>query len=132
LRKRKQRGDKPFAVMAADLATARAVVDLDDAETALLTGRTRPVVLARRRADAATAPCVAPAQDGLGVMLAYSPLHHLLLGLEGDPPGSPLLVMTSGNLAGEPIVTHDDDALRRLSGLADAWLLHDRPIHVPC
>ena len=132
LRKRKQRGDKPFAVMAADLATARALVDLDDVETALLTGRTRPVVLARRSAGATPAPSVAPAQDDLGVMLAYSPLHHLLLGLEGDPPGSRLLVMTSGNLAGEPIVTHNDDALRRLGALADAWLLHDRPIHVPC
>src|SRR4029078_12714564 len=79
-RKRKQRGDKPFAVMAADLATARALVDLDGAETALLTGRTRPVILARTRASATPAPSVAPGQDDLGVMLAYSPVHHLVLG----------------------------------------------------
>ena len=84
-------------------------------------------MLAARRPGAVT-DAVAPGQGDLGVLLAYAPLHFLLL----EPPGATVLVMTSGNLSGEPIVTDDDDALARLDGLADAWLTHDRTIHVPC
>ncbi|MGO4445871.1 carbamoyltransferase HypF [Mycobacterium sp. 2YAF39] len=132
LRTRKRRGDKPFAVMVADMATARTIAEIDDGSVRLLSGAQRPIVLMPRRDNVAVADAVAPHNPDLGVMLAYSPLHALLFGLPGDEPGPSTLVMTSGNLGGEPICFADDDALERLSELADGWLMHDREILVPC
>ncbi|GAC1399304.1 MAG: carbamoyltransferase HypF [Mycobacterium sp.] len=132
LRRRKQRGDKPFAVMVPHLFAARGIADVDDAAARLLTGSQRPIVLVPRRRDIPIAESVAPHNPDLGVMLAYTPLHTLLFGLPGDTTGPPVLVMTSGNLGGEPICFTEDDALERLSHLADGWLMHDRAILVPC
>jgi hydrogenase maturation protein HypF len=130
LRARKRREGKPFALMARDLETAARCVDLDDAAAALLTSPGRPVVLAPASADAPVAPSVAPGRDRLGVMLPYTPLHHLLLA-PGD--GAPaVLVMTSANHSDEPIAYRNDDARTRLADLADLFMLHDRPIHVRC
>ena len=124
LRARKHREDRPFALMVADLDGARSLARLSDAEVALLTAPERPIVLARRRLGTQLAPAVAPGTDWLGIMLPYTPLHHLLLQEVGVP-----LVMTSGNLSDEPIAHRDDDARARLGGIADAFLTHDRPIH---
>ncbi|PBC70848.1 hydrogenase maturation protein HypF [Streptomyces sp. TLI_235] len=133
LRRRKRRGDKPFAVMAGSLAEAAALARIGEAEQAVLESAARPIVLLRRRPDTpGVAEGVAPRCPDLGVMLPYTPLHRLLLGLPGDPAGPRVLVMTSGNLSGEPIVTDDAEALDRLAPLVDGWLAHDRPIHVPC
>jgi hydrogenase maturation protein HypF len=132
LRGRKRRGDKPFAVMVPDLPTARAIADVDEPSARLLSGPQRPIVLVPRRRDAPIADAVAPRNPDFGVMLAYAPLHALLFGLPGDDAGPPVLVMTSGNLGGEPICFTDDDALERLCHLADGWLMHDRAILVPC
>jgi hydrogenase maturation protein HypF len=123
LRARKHREDKPFALMVGSLAMAQALVTLDPLETELLCSPQRPIVLAARRADADVAPSVAPHTGELGVMLAYSPLHQLLL----DDIGAPL-VMTSGNVSDEPIAFADLDARDRLAGTADLLLTHDRPI----
>ncbi|HMQ28375.1 MAG TPA: Sua5/YciO/YrdC/YwlC family protein, partial [Acidimicrobiales bacterium] len=125
LRSRKRRDDKPFAVMVAAAGDATALVELDDDGLAALASWRRPVVLAPRCADADIAPEVAPGLADLGVVLAYTPMHHLLLREVGRP-----LVMTSGNLSDEPMAHRDDDARRRLGPLVDALLTHDRPIHV--
>ncbi|HET6505421.1 MAG TPA: carbamoyltransferase HypF [Baekduia sp.] len=125
LRARKRREDKPFALMAADVDGARALVVLDAAEEALLRGPERPIVLAARRPGARVAEAVAPWARELGVMLPYTPLHHLLL---ADGGGAPL-VLTSGNVSDEPIAYRDADARERLAPIADAFLVHDRPIH---
>ena len=124
LRARKHREDRPFALMVRDGATARTLVELGETEARLLAGYERPIVLAPRRADAPVAQAVAPRSGELGVMLPYSPLHHLLV-----HDTATTLVMTSGNVSDEPIAYRDDDARERLAGIADHVLLHDRPIH---
>ncbi|QEN15180.1 carbamoyltransferase HypF [Mycolicibacterium sp. ELW1] len=126
LRRRKNRPAKPFAVMVADLAGAGEIAVLDDAASIALTAPSAPIVLIARR-PGTVADDVAPALTDVGVMLAYSPVHHQLFDRLGRVP----LVMTSANRGGSPIVFRDDD-LGWIDGLADAVLTHDRPIHVPC
>ncbi|HWN62509.1 MAG TPA: carbamoyltransferase HypF, partial [Streptosporangiaceae bacterium] len=125
LRARKHREDKPFAVLAADLAQARDLVEVDEAAAGLLSSPARPIVLLPRRPDAAVAPATVPGNRSLGVMLPYTPLHHLLVRTLGRP-----MVLTSGNVSEEPIAYRDDDALARLAPIADAFLTHDRAIHI--
>lgn len=125
LRARKHREDKPFALIVRDLAAARALAEVDPHEAALLTSRARPIVLLHRLARGEVAPAVAPASAVLGIMLPYTPIHHLLLADVRRP-----LVMTSGNVSDEPIAYRDVDARARLGRIADAFLVHDREIHV--
>src|SRR5215217_7553186 len=126
LRARKHREDKPFAVMVADVASARRLGEAGPAEEAMLTSPRRPIVLLRRReGGAGVAPSVAPGNRSLGVMLPYTPLHHLLLEAVGRP-----IVLTSGNVSDEPIAYQDAEALERLGGIAGWFLVHDRPIHI--
>ncbi|MEV3931754.1 carbamoyltransferase HypF [Streptomyces sp. NPDC049944] len=135
LRRRKGRGSKPFAVMARDLDVARRMAAVSEDEEDLLTGVRRPIVLLARRAaqgESEVCDAVAPGSPDLGVMLPYTPLHVLLFGIGDDTPGPDVLVMTSGNRSGEPIVTDDARAVKELAPLVDGWLRHDRRIHVPC
>ncbi len=129
LRRRKARDQKPFALMVPDIAAALALCEVSADERALLLSAERPIVLLQRRkgAGADVAPEVAPQSPLLGVMLPYTPLHHLLLADLGAP-----LVMTSGNVSHEPIAYLDDDARQRLSPIADGFLTHNRPIHLRC
>ena len=121
LRERKYRKEKPFALMARDLEAARGLVILSREAQELLTSAARPIVLAPARIYLAG---VAPQNHELGVMLPYTPLHHLLFA-SGAPD---VLVMTSANRSNEPIAYHDDDARARLAGIADAFLVGERPI----
>jgi hydrogenase maturation protein HypF len=123
LRRSKHREDKPFALMAPSVAAARGLVELGALEERLLTSGARPIVLAPRRPDAAVAADVAPRSAELGVLLPYSPLHHLLAA-----DTATTLVLTSGNVSDEPIAFDDEDARGRLAGIADLLLAHDRPI----
>ncbi len=128
LRRRKQRDEKPFAIMVADMEVVRALCWVSDDEAALLESIRRPIVLLRRRHGSCLCEGIAPRNPRVGVMLPYTPLHHLLLHkLEGVP-----LVMTSGNLSDEPIAFEDGDALTRLSGIADFFVDHNRTIHLRC
>jgi hydrogenase maturation protein HypF len=148
LRARKARGAKPFAMLVGDLDVARRYAHVDDAEAAVLSSPARPIVLLRRRPEAPVAEAVAPGSPLLGLMLPYSPIHHLLL---APVPGAhervpDALVLTSANRSDEPICFTDDDVTQRLlratrpgnwgarrpGGLCDALLDHNRPIHVPC
>ncbi|MEO7909020.1 MAG: carbamoyltransferase HypF [Roseiflexaceae bacterium] len=135
LRRRKHREAKPFALMAPDLDTARRLCMISDDEAALLQSRQRPIVLLQRRPDCPIAPAVAPIHATLGVMLPYTPLHHLLLdafATASDRNQPTVLVMTSGNLSDEPIAYRDDDAHERLATIADGMLSHNRAIHMRC
>ena len=142
LRARKAREEKPFAVMVAGVASVQPFAELTTAEHALLVSPERPVVLLRKHADTEHRLAgVAPGLAWLGVMLPYTPLHYLLFHeAAGRRPGTDwienvqdmLLVMTSANPGGEPLVTRNDEARARLAGIADAYLVHDRDIVIRC
>ncbi len=131
LRRRKRREERPLALLVPDLACARRLVALDADEERALAGPRRPILLARRLSGGETAPriarSVAPGSRWLGLMLPYTPVHHLLSRALGEP-----CVLTSGNRSEEPIAHDDAAAHAELAGIGDYFLLHDRPIHVRC
>jgi hydrogenase maturation protein HypF len=128
LRNRKHRDEKPFALMVRDIESAETLCEIQPAERELLRSPRRPIVLLRKRPGSPIAEAVAPGNPFLGIMLPYTPLHHLLLrSLDGIP-----LVMTSGNRSDEPIAYEDHDAVARLADIADLFLTHNRPIRVRC
>jgi hydrogenase maturation protein HypF len=130
LRERKGRGDKAFAVMFADLAEAERAAALQPAEREALLRRDRPIVISERAERSGLAASLAPGQRTVGALLPYTPLHHLLLERSEAAPAA--LVMTSGNRSEEPIAASLAEARRGLSGIADAFLMHDREIRQRC
>ena len=130
LRNRKLRVDKPFALMMSDIETIEQHCFVSDAERELLLSTARPIVLLKRKLKSNIVEDVSPKQNWLGVMLPYTPLHYLLFA--GNNSLFTALVMTSGNLSEEPIATDNDEARQRLSKLADAFLMHNRDIHIRC
>ncbi len=134
LRARKLRVDKPFALMMPDIEIVKQHCQVSDTERELLTSSARPIVLLKRKPESDIAKEVAPRQDWIGVMLPYTPLHYLLFSDSFQPSSFrlPPLVMTSGNLSEEPIATDNNEARERLSKLADAFLMHNRDIHIRC
>lgn len=128
LRRRKHRDEKPFAVMVQDLVGVEALCEVGSAERELLLSPRCPIVLLRKRQTVTLSDGIAPGNPWLGAMLPYTPLHHLLLRAVGGLP----LVMTSANRSDEPIAYRDDEAVRNLAGIADLFLVHNRPIHVRC
>jgi hydrogenase maturation protein HypF len=130
LRNRKLRVDKPFAIMMPDVETIEKHCFVSDAERELLLSSARPIVLLKRKPGSNVVQEVAPNQDWIGVMLPYTPLHYLLFADQASQFTA--LVMTSGNLSEEPIATDNDEARQRLSMLADAFLMHNRDIHIRC
>ncbi|NTV51130.1 MAG: carbamoyltransferase HypF [Geobacteraceae bacterium] len=155
LRQRKKRDEKPFAVMTANLESAHKLTHINEIEERLMSSAEAPIVIVKKRIGTPLSPLIAPNNDWLGLMLPYTPLHHLLFAPypalghplpSGEGEMSPLalrerdrvrdrlqaLVMTSGNISDEPVAFEDSDAMQRLAGIADYFLLHDRPIHIRC
>ncbi len=131
LRERKKRSDKPFAVMARDAESVEQFCIVLREERVALTSRTRPIVILPRRPDSPLPEHIAPGNNTVGVMLPYTPLHYLLFGESSDAPAEFLaLVMTSGNISEEPIVTSNEEAIARLRSVADTFLFHNRDIYM--
>ncbi|MEJ2008110.1 MAG: carbamoyltransferase HypF [Acidobacteriota bacterium] len=131
LRARKRRTDKPFALMAEDVSAVSRFCQVSDDDRKALLSACHPIVVLPRRSGAHISPAVAPGNNTLGVMLPYTPLHSILFRANNaERPAFTALVMTSGNLSEEPIVTSNEEALSRLGDVADAFLFHNRRIHM--
>ncbi|NTW48966.1 MAG: carbamoyltransferase HypF, partial [Chlorobiales bacterium] len=127
LRGRKHREEKPFAVMARNIEIVNLLCELNEAEAKTLSSPQAPILLLQKKKESHLAESIAPGNDRLGIMLPYTPLHHVLLNSELDA-----LVMTSANLSDEPICIENDEAFDRLSTIADYFLLHNRDIYLRC